>query len=73
LTRIIFVATMWRMRGRPKKPKADVKGDVLRIRLTDADRALLDEAAKDRNLDTSTWARSELLTLARKLTGKKAT
>jgi uncharacterized protein (DUF1778 family) len=55
------------MRGRPKKPTGEAKENVLRIRLTDADRALLDEAAKARSLDTSTWARSELIGLAKKL------
>lgn len=62
---------MWRMRGRPKKPKGEAKDQVLRIRLTDADRATLDAAAQERNLDTSTWARSELLTLARRIVAKK--
>lgn len=63
---------MWRMRGRPKKPKGEAKDQVLRIRLTDADRALLDEAARERSLDTSTWARSELITLARRTLAKKS-
>ncbi len=44
---------------------------MLRIRMTVADRALLEEAAKMRNLETSTWARSELVGLARKILGKK--
>jgi uncharacterized protein (DUF1778 family) len=58
------------MKGRPKKPAGEAKGNVLRIRLTDADRELLDKAAETRNLDTSTWARSELLTLARRVVAK---
>jgi uncharacterized protein (DUF1778 family) len=49
--------------ARPKK--AERKENVLRIRLTDDERSMLDEAAAERSLDTSTWARSELLTLAK--------
>jgi hypothetical protein len=52
------------MRGRPKKPEGEVRENVLRIRLTDEERAALDEAARARHLDTSTWARAELLALA---------
>jgi hypothetical protein len=61
---------MFGMGGRPKKPEGDARENVLRIRLSDAERAALDEAAKTRGLDTSTWARMELLTLARRLSGK---
>ena len=53
--------------ARPKKPNDDVRANVLRIRLTDEERRALDEAAKSRELETSTWARSELLLLAKKL------
>lgn len=49
---------------RPKKPAGEVRENVLRIRLTDEERKALDEAAKAKHLDTSAWARSELLTLA---------
>jgi uncharacterized protein (DUF1778 family) len=52
---------------RPKKPEGEVRENVLRIRLTDEERKSLDEAAKVRCLDTSAWARSELLLLARKV------
>jgi hypothetical protein len=55
------------MAGRPKKPTTEVRENVLRIRLTDEERAALDEASKTRALDTSSWARAELLTLARKI------
>ena len=44
---------------------------MLRIRMTESDRALLEEAAKSKSLETSTWARSELVTLARKSLEKK--
>jgi hypothetical protein len=51
---------------RPKKPKADRRTDTLRIRLTPAERKALDAAADARTLDTSTWARAELLQLAKR-------
>jgi uncharacterized protein (DUF1778 family) len=40
---------------------------MLRIRMTEDERKLLEEAAKSKSLETSTWARSELVSLARKL------
>ena len=57
------------MAGKPKKPE-QVKTFMLRVRMTEADRALLEEAAKSKSLETSSWARSELVALARKLLGK---
>jgi hypothetical protein len=48
-----------------KRKKSGRKENVLRIRLADNDRAALDAAAAEKSLDTSTWARSELLTLAK--------
>ena len=52
--------------ARPKKPKGDTRENFLRIRLTDAERKALDTAADARTLDTSTWARMELLQLAKR-------
>jgi hypothetical protein len=52
------------MAGRPKKTER--KDNVLRIRLTDDERSALDDTAARRSLETSTWARSELLGLAKK-------
>ena len=49
-----------RGRGRPPKSDKDRRDAELRIRLTESERAQLDEAA---GRDTSTWAR-ELLLLA---------
>jgi len=54
------------MAGRPPKAEGQTRGNVLRIRLTEEERALLDQAAQGRSLETSTWARSELIALARK-------
>jgi len=65
---------MWYM-GTPKKKSEDqARGNVLRIHLTDEERALLDRAAETKTLETSTWARSELIALAKNAleqTGKK--
>jgi len=44
---------------------------MLRIRMTEEERGLLDQAAKVKSLQLSSWARSELVALARKLLGKK--
>jgi hypothetical protein len=52
--------------SRSKKPKSDRREDVLRIRLSDAERKALDAAAAAKTLDTSTWARAELLQLAKR-------
>src|SRR5690348_10839746 len=49
---------------RPKQPKGQSRGDVLRIRLLDHERAALDAAAQADGLETSTWARAVLLALA---------
>lgn len=58
------------MAGKPKNPE-QLKTYTLRVRMTEAERALLEEAAKAKSLETSTWVRSELLGLARKVLGKK--
>lgn len=52
--------------ARPKKPAGESRANVLRIRLTDAERRALDAAANARTLDTSTWARAELLQIAKR-------
>jgi len=57
--------------ARPKKPPGEVRENVLRIRLTDDERELIDAAARAKSLDSSAWARSELLALARGLAGRK--
>ena len=54
--------------GQPKKPTSDARQDVLRIRLSNAERKALDAAAQAQTLDTSTWARKELLQLAKRKT-----
>jgi hypothetical protein len=60
------------MAGRPKKRPDEARANVLRVRLREDERRALDEAARTRSLETSTWARSELLALAKRLLqGKK--
>jgi hypothetical protein len=53
------------MAGRPKKAPGEARSNGLRILLTDGERAELERAARSLALDTSTWARTELLKLAR--------
>lgn len=53
------------MRGRPPKKQPERRENILRIRLTDDERAELDASAQEKGLDSSTWARSELLQIAR--------
>ena len=59
------------MAGRPKKAARETRGNVLRIRLTAAERQALNGAAQAKGLETSSWARSELIALARKVLGNK--
>ena len=52
--------------GRPPKPPDQRKSSELRIRLTETDRETLDDAAKSRGAETSTWARDVLLKAAKR-------
>jgi uncharacterized protein (DUF1778 family) len=54
------------MAGRPKKPGTEAKTYTLRIRMTEAERAMIEETAKAKSLDVSSWARSELVALAQR-------
>jgi len=58
------------MVGRPKKPESDTLAYMLRIRMSHDDRELLEQAAKIKALQLSSWARSELVALARKIIDK---
>ena len=57
--------------ARPKKKESEAKENVLRIRLTDAERETLNTAAATKTLETSTWARMELLLLAKRLLARQ--
>ena len=61
------------MRGRPKKPAGEARTVLFQIRMTAEERAAIEQAANERSLDASTWARSELLTLAKKLASQSKT
>ena len=52
--------------ARPTKADAERKTSVLRIRLTEEDRRLLDVAATSSGLDTSAWSRNILLRNAKR-------
>lgn len=56
---------VWHM-GRQKQPPEKNRTNILRIRLLASERAELDKAAELLGLDTSTWARTRLLVVARK-------
>lgn len=58
------------MAGRKKKPEGESKTYMLRIRMTEEERKLLEDAAKSKSLETSSWARSELVSIAKKLLPK---
>ncbi len=60
------------MLGRPKKPEGETLAYMLRIRMSHADRELLEKAAKVKSLQLSSWARSELVALAHKILDKQA-
>ena len=49
-----------------RKNPGETRTNVLRIRLTKAERAALDGAAEAQDQDTSTWARQRLLALVRR-------
>jgi hypothetical protein len=57
--------------ARPRKPDGEARANVLRIRLTEEERTVIDATAKEKGLETSTYARMELLALARKNRPKK--
>ena len=56
--------------GRPKKIPGEARDNILRIRLTDEERAVVDEAAQAKSLDSSAWARSLLIEQAKNVLGR---
>jgi len=58
--------------ARPKKPESDTLSYMLRIRMSEEDRKLLEQAAKRKSLQLSSWARSELVALARAILDNKS-
>ena len=60
------------MKGRPRKPDDERKAYMLRVRMSQEERALLEEAAKLRSLELSSFVRSEMLALSRRLLAWKS-
>lgn len=61
----IFCSYTLGMAGRPKKTETNRRENVLRIRLTESERKIIDKAAKAKSLDASAWTRMILLEAAR--------
>ncbi len=57
---------MGKTAGRPKKPQAERKTNVLRVCLTPVERQIIEAAARYERRDTSAWARSVLVREAEK-------
>lgn len=68
---VVFCRYNAAMRGRPKKPPGEARKLLFQIRMTEEERAVIEQAATAKSLDASAWARSELLDLARKIIAKK--
>jgi uncharacterized protein (DUF1778 family) len=54
------------MAGKPKSP-GQVKGFMLRVRMTEAERDLLEQAARERSLSVSALVRSESVASAKRI------
>jgi hypothetical protein len=65
-----FVATLFFM-ARAKKKEDEAKTDTLRIRLTETERDTINRAAAAKTLETSTWARMELMALAKRILARQ--
>ena len=59
------------MAGRAKKSEAETLSYMLRVRMSPEDRDLLAQAAKLKSLELSTFVRSEMVALARKMLNNK--
>jgi hypothetical protein len=58
-------------RGAPFKPPDEIKGNVVQIRLTDAEKIECELAAEADGLKMSAWARQTLVKAASRNTRKK--
>jgi hypothetical protein len=58
------------MAGKSKKPELR-KTQMLRIRMTEAEYAAIEQAAQGTGLELSTWARAQLLVLAKRSRPRK--
>jgi hypothetical protein len=57
--------------GRKPKPPGEKKVNTLRVMLTEQERAVMDDAAKKANLETSTFVRAKILEMIRKSKSSK--
>jgi uncharacterized protein (DUF1778 family) len=57
--------------GRPRKTPGEAMTYMLRVRMTVEERDLLERAAKAKSLQLSSWVRSEMVALARKVLAKQ--
>jgi hypothetical protein len=57
-------------RGRPKKPKAELRDQQFHIMLTKSEHGAIVEAAKSETAGTSTWARNVLMKAAKGKRGR---
>lgn len=57
--------------ARPRKDKSLLMNQILRIMLSADQKSLLEAAATESGQETSTWARNELLKLAKRVLAKK--
>lgn len=55
--------------SRPMKADEDRKANILRIRLRESDRGVIEAAAKAEGEDCSSWARTVLLRAAKRKVG----
>jgi uncharacterized protein (DUF1778 family) len=53
--------------GRPKKDPSERKAGFLNLRMSDAERELIDAAALKSSQKATTWAREALLSIASKM------
>jgi uncharacterized protein (DUF1778 family) len=56
-----------RPRGRPHLPDSERKGFMLRIRMTDDERTVIEQASTREGQDISSWARRLIVSKAKKI------
>lgn len=56
-----------RPRGRPPLPESVRKGFMLRVRMTDDERTVIEQASSKEGQDISSWARQLIVSKAKKI------
>jgi len=67
-----YIYSMDIKRGAPPKPPNERKANVIQIRLTDAEKAECELAARTEDTKMSTWARRALVKAANRCNRKKS-